>query len=175
MNRESMNDGVAEEFRRNYQRIIETAPAGESWPLSPTGRGERRGRRSPPVLRSAPLAFGLATLLAFATGWLMRPLSALDEAMIAYQSSPPTTALAVPMEVGSTFDTPGEAAIDAATRQSPGLSNPGMRMVVIYAGTNLIDLRVKLEADNFCQWYGVTGRVTEGELRWSGYSPGQDC
>jgi hypothetical protein len=47
-------------------------------------------------------------------------------------------------------------------------------MFVIYAGRDLVDLRVKVEADDFCHWYGVTGQVEHDELAWRG-GPAQPC
>ncbi|MGH8937157.1 MAG: hypothetical protein ACRDXD_13005 [Acidimicrobiia bacterium] len=67
------------------------------------------------------------------------------------------------------FPNPREAAIAAALAQDPSLENPSVsRMVVIYADSTIVDLRVQVQAGGFCHWYGVVGRVDNGELRWDG-------
>ena len=48
------------------------------------------------------------------------------------------------------------------------------RIIGIYADQNLVDLRVQVQADNFCHWYGVTGQVEQGEIVWRG-GPANSC
>jgi hypothetical protein len=48
------------------------------------------------------------------------------------------------------------------------------RIVVIYADQAMVDLRVQVEGDAFCQWYGVTGIVDKGRLTYRA-SPALPC
>lgn len=65
------------------------------------------------------------------------------------------------------FNSPGEAAINAARTNNPDLENPTVtRMVAIYADARTVDLRVQVEAGGFCHWYGVGGQIREGRLEW---------
>jgi hypothetical protein len=49
-----------------------------------------------------------------------------------------------------------------------------MRIIGIYADQNLVDLRVQVQADKFCRWYGVTEQGEQGEVMWRG-GPAQLC
>jgi hypothetical protein len=82
---------------------------------------------------------------------------------------------AVPETSGAFYPTPADAAIAYAEAQKPGIEDPQVtRMYVIYAGQDIVDLRVKVEADDFCHFYGVTGQIKEDELAWRG-GPAQPC
>lgn len=39
-------------------------------------------------------------------------------------------------------------------------------MIGIYADDEVVDLRVEVQAEDFCHWYVVNGRVEQGELQW---------
>ena len=74
-----------------------------------------------------------------------------------FSVEPPAT------EAGST--SPQEAAF-AAAQLTYAVADVGAvdSMVVIYADAEMIDLRVRVDDGDFCQWYGVTGRVEESGL-----------
>ncbi len=63
------------------------------------------------------------------------------------------------------FGSPQEAALAAARLTYP-VANGGAvdSMVVIYADSEMIDLRVRIDDGRFCQWYGVSGVLEGGRL-----------
>ena len=57
----------------------------------------------------------------------------------------------------------------------PDLENPKVtRMIAIYADAVTVDLRVQVEADGFCHWYGIGGQIREARLEWRA-SPASPC
>ena len=86
-----------------------------------------------------------------------------------------TTSIPAPVGDLAAFDTPNEAALATARVANPGLVAAKVsRMVVIYADRTMVDLRVQVVGDAFCQWYGVTGIVDEGRLIYRA-SPALQC
>jgi hypothetical protein len=78
-----------------------------------------------------------------------------------------TAAVAQPDSSTRAFGNPGDAAIAAARTSSPDLENAKVtRMIAIYADASTVDLRVQVEADRFCHWYGVSGHIREARLEW---------
>ncbi len=51
------------------------------------------------------------------------------------------------------------------------------KFVLIYADEETIDLRVRVNGDDGCSWFGVGGFVEDGKIRWSnaGSGDGQPC
>jgi hypothetical protein len=87
------------------------------------------------------------------------------------------TTTEIPSLVSGTiaYDTPAAAARSAALADNGGLVEPQVSLIVgIYADEYTVDLRVQLQADEFCQWYGVLGAVEGGALRWRA-SPALPC
>lgn len=89
----------------------------------------------------------------------------------------PEGTISIAASVGdlAAFDSPSEAALATARVDYPGLVAAKVsRMVLIYADQAIVDLRVQVESDAFCQWYGVTGMVDEGRLTYRA-SPALPC
>ena len=83
--------------------------------------------------------------------------------------------VATPATASVPFASPNDAAIAAALVQDPHLVDLHVtRIVGIYADDQSVDLRVKVQTDGFCHWYGVAGRVNGGVLEWRGGSA-LDC
>jgi hypothetical protein len=77
-------------------------------------------------------------------------------------------ATALPSSDANQFDNPGDAATATARAENPDLIDPRMtRMVGIYADATSVDLRVQIQAEGFCHWYGVIGRVQGEAIQWS--------
>jgi len=65
------------------------------------------------------------------------------------------------------YGTPVEAVLVVAQSDQPGLTAQNINLMqVIYADQTLVDLRVELRAEGFCQWYGVMGFVEGSTLQW---------
>ncbi len=80
-----------------------------------------------------------------------------------------TAAAAIPDTARVPYANAGDAAIAAALDQDPNLIDPQVtRIVGIHAGDQTVDLRVQVQADGFCHWYGVAGHVRNGVLEWRG-------
>ncbi len=63
------------------------------------------------------------------------------------------------------FGSPQEAALAAAQLTYPAADGGAVdSMVVIYADSEMIDLRVRIDDGRFCQWYGVSGVLEGGRL-----------
>jgi len=176
MSHEEFDDEFASTFRNAYQRAVEASPSGESWPpLQSLGT-------HPPLVGGtsgwirAVAAFAVVAVVAFGTGWLTRSNPTTEPDASFYLDTPPTTRAAVLMDPAATFDNPFDAVIDAADGLFSTLPSPSAtaRMVVIFADSGLVDLRMQVKTEDACQWYGVTGRVTEEGLRWSS-GPGLSC
>lgn len=157
------DDQTRRAFHGTYQRMIEALPATElDWPLAHTLQ------QPPPRRSTAKWGVAGAVVLvaaAFAVGWLAAPDRRVE---VAYEFQPVTasTALAVPDTDSIAYASPNEAVIAAALEQEPDLVDPTFQMIVIYADESIVDLRVKLQADGFCHWYGATGRVNDDKLDW---------
>jgi len=110
---------------------------------------------------------GLATALAVSV------VSACAASPSLQDSSPSTlasnTATAVPSLVSDSvaYHTPAEAVVAVALGEHSDIFEPRVTQIVgIYADQNTVDLRVELQAEGFCQWYGVLGSVEGAMLRW---------
>jgi hypothetical protein len=111
--------------------------------------------------------------VAFGLGWVVSP-TASSMGADPFQVQTGTTMAALP-DTGPSYSSPAEAAIAYAEAQQPDIEDPQMtRIIGIYADQNLVDLRVQVQADTFCHWYGVTGQVEQGEIMWRG-GPAQSC
>ena len=111
---------------------------------------------------------------AFAVGWLISR-NDLPPGADTFQVETGTTMMAIPVASGTSYSTPADAAIAYAEVNEPGIEDPQVtRIVGIYADQVVVDLRVQVQADDFCQWYGVTGQVEQGEIAWRG-GPAQSC
>lgn len=86
-----------------------------------------------------------------------------------------TTSIPTPVGDLAAFQSPNEAALATAQVDNPGLAAAKVSsMVVIFADQAMVDLRVRVEGDAFCQWYGVTGIVDQGRLAYRA-SPALPC
>ncbi len=73
------------------------------------------------------------------------------------------------------FSSPQEAAVAAAQLTYPVADVDAVdSMVVIYADSEMIDLRVQVDDGHFCQWYGVSGVLKGGRLVY-GAGPALAC
>lgn len=95
---------------------------------------------------------------------------------------PPSTGtierVAVPEQItaDNTFPNPAEAA--EAKAHQVGLDEARAdKFVLVYADEELIDLRVRVNGDDGCSWFGVGGFVEDGKISWSnaGSGDGQPC
>ena len=166
-------DNIAEAFRSAYRRLVETTPpAKASWPpVSIAGVSARADRRRPGWMTAAA-AFLITG--AFWIGWLAAPRQPTRTAD-PFQIQAEETAPAVPDTASAPHASPSEAALAAALAQVPTLDDARVtRMVGIYADDTTVDLRVQVQANDFCHWYGVTGRVDQGSLEWRG-GPALSC
>jgi hypothetical protein len=119
-------------------------------------------------------ALGFLITIAFGLGWLISP-GELSAGADPFQVQTGTTMTAIPETSGTSYSTPADAAIAYAEAQEPGIEDPQVtRMIVIYADDAIVDLRVQVQADDFCHWYGVMGQVEQDELEWRG-GPAQPC
>lgn len=163
---------VVEAFRQTYQRLVERAPVSQpDWPpvlvaqSAPTHRYPQ-GWLVTVIVFLITVAFGL--------GWVVSPGQAAGDSD-PFQVQTGTTIPATPEVSGVTYPSPFDAAVAYAEAQNPDVEDPRVtRIVGIYADQSLVDLRVQVQADDFCHWYGVTGRVDEGELAWQG-GPALPC
>lgn len=171
MNTEHDDHKLVDAFRRSYGRLVDRAPsAGEEWPPALTAQ-EMTTRPAVGGWMVASIAF-LVTV-AFGLGWLVSP-AASSVGADPFQVQTGTTMAAVP-DTGRSYSSPAEAAVAYAETQQPGIEDPQMtRIIGIYADQNLVDLRVQVQADDFCHWYGVTGQVEQSEIAWRG-GPAQSC
>jgi hypothetical protein len=77
--------------------------------------------------------------------------------------------MAIAVQDGIGYPSPTGAAIAAAVSGEPGLVDPPVtRAAVIFADETTVDLRVEVQADEFCHWFGVVGRAEAGVLVWRG-------
>jgi hypothetical protein len=75
-----------------------------------------------------------------------------------------TTSVKAPATVTG-FTSPQEAALAVAQLTYPVADIGAVdSMVVIYADSKMIDLRVRVDDGHFCQWYGVSGVLEGGRL-----------
>ncbi|MEX2322904.1 MAG: hypothetical protein WEA29_03945 [Acidimicrobiia bacterium] len=114
------------------------------------------------------LGVGLAVVLASCAGTPSADLPADVSTITAIATAMPTT-------VSNHFDNPADAATAAARAENPDLVDPRLtRMVGVYADATTVDLRVQIQAEGFCHWYGVSGHVQGGALQWSA-QPASPC
>lgn len=172
MNTEQDDRDLVETFRRSYQRLVDQAPAADAeWPPV------RIIQETP--LRSAPRGWRIAALaflitIAFGLGSLISP-GGSSAGADPFQVQTETTMTAVPEASGPSFSAPTDAAIAYAEAQEPGIEDPQVtRMIVIYAGSAMVDLRVQVQAHDFCHWYGVIGQIEQDQLEWRG-GPALPC
>ena len=172
MNTEQDDRDLVESFRQTYERLVDQAPVSDvEWPLALTAQAAPT-RPAPRGWMVAAIAFLIT--VGFGLGWLVSPVESSVGA-VPFQVQTESTLAAVPETSGTVYSTPADAAIAYAEAQEPGIDDPQVtRMFVIYAGQDLVDLRVQVEADDFCHWYGVTGQVEQEELEWRG-GPAQPC
>lgn len=172
MNTEHDDHVLAEAFRHTYERLVDQAPVSEfEWPPALTARAAPT-RPAPRGWMVAAIAFSIT--IAFGLGWLVSPGES-SEGGDPFQVQTDSTMAAAPATSGTSYSTPADAAIAYAETQEPGIEDPQVtRMVVIHASQAIVDLRVQVEADDFCHWYGVTGQVAQEELEWRG-GPAAPC
>lgn len=169
MEPEPDHDTVTRTFQEIYQRMVDRTPITDLvWPPVPEVKTAiAQPSRLEPGWRVAAVAFLITA--AFGIGWLVAPVGRVEVAdnfQPAPQPVPPTTAVPE-LFTGDSFHTsPYEAVTAAASEQEPNLVDPTFQMVVIFADEDIVDLRVKLQADGFCHWYGANGRVNNDQIEW---------
>ncbi len=173
MSNEDFDQRSKQAFLGTYQRMIDALPGDElEWP--PSYRTQWPEPRPHMNRIWVVVLAALLGLVGFGVGWFAAPEPGVGTTP-AYQPAPPTTAPAAPVDDPTTYATAHEAVRAAALRQVPNLGSSTYRMVVIHAGEWLVDLRVALQAQGFCHWYGVQGRVVDGKLEWRAAPSGDDC
>lgn len=169
------DDRTRHAFRGTYQWMIEAVPATDmDWPPAQPLRGPSQRRESRMWLAAGAV---LLVVTAFAVGWLAAPVGRVgmaDEFQPAPQPVPPTTALPEIATADNSYTSPYEAVMAAASQQQPDLADPTFQMIVIFADENIVDLRVKLQADGFCHWYRANGRVNSDRIEWRA-GPADPC
>ncbi len=159
------SDNVAAAFRQTYGQLVAQTPTSDAeWPPVVT-------IRTATVHRSWPgwIVAGAAFLvtISFWVGWLVAAGRATPAADPFQFGAEVTTAVAVPETAGTAYTNPADAAVAAALSQAPDLDEPHVtRMVGVYADDTTVDLRVQVQASDFCNWYGVTGTIREEALEW---------
>lgn len=159
-------DDITEAFRSTYRQLVESAPpTNRSWPpmLSIQGDVATSPRRSGWIV-----AIGtFLVTVSFWIGWAVAPGEPTAGADT-FQIQTEDTADAIPDMSGTRYATPVEAAMASAADGAPEVDDAQVtRIVGIYADDATVDLRVQIQAEDFCHWYGVVGRVVEGALEWS--------
>ena len=178
MSPEPEHDTVTRTFQEIYQRMVDRAPITEfEWPPVPElKRATAQPRRFEPGWKVAALAFLITA--AFGVGWLAAsgPTADVgDQFEVQAESTTESTAVPVPESDLPPSVSAADAAIAAALREEPDLENPHVtRIVGIYTDDTTVDLRVQVESDGFCHWYGVTGSVDQDVLEWRG-GPAGSC
>ena len=167
---EQERDDVARAFQESYQHLVEQTPiASAEWPPAPTVLRITNSlvRRAWSGWQAAVAGFLLTG--AFGIGWLAAPSPGIIVTDPFEVQSVTVTAIGIPVPDSATakFTSPFDAAIAAAIAQDPNLVDPHVtRLIGIYADDQSVDFRALVEADGFCHWYGVTGRVQDGALAW---------
>ncbi len=170
MGTEPNNDPTAQAFRESYDQIVGQVHLTEpEWPPIPTVSDH--GPTARPKLPWLRVAAGISALaLVFAAGWLISP-DPTTPTNEPYEFGT-DTAEAVPHTRSAPHASPNDAAIATALSQNPGLDEPRVtRMVTIFADDTMVDLRVEVQDDGFCHWYGVLGTIHQGRLEWRGGQP----
>ncbi len=166
-------DRVSRAFRRSYEHLVARAPTTEAeWPPVATLDAFTSVGRRPPGWMVAVAAFLITG--SFWVGWITAPgrsTPAGDQFEIRTETAP----AAVPEATSAPYPSPADAAIAAALAQVPDLEDARVtRIVGIYADDAIVDLRVQVQATDFCHWYGIAGRVQEGAIEWRG-GPALPC
>lgn len=172
MNVDPGNDEVRDAFRHAYQHLTDQVPVSAvEWPLLPSIAF--LDRPAEPQRWGVTAAVSLLLLgAAFFGGWFFAPESS-SPATDPFAAQDEIAAVAV--EEGIGYPSHSEAAIAAAISGRSGLVDPQVtRAVVIFADEETVDLRVEVQADEFCYWFGVVGRVEDGGLAWRG-GPALGC
>jgi hypothetical protein len=172
MNSEHDDRELVGAFRRTYERLVDETPVSDpQWP--PVLSAQETATR-PAFQGWMVAAIAFLVTMAFGLGWLISP-SRSSVGADPFQVQTGTTMTAVPETSGPSYSSPAEAAIAYAEAQAPGIEDAQMtRIIGIYADQALVDLRVQIQADDFCHWYGVTGQVEQGEIAWRG-GPAGSC
>lgn len=169
------HDKIADAFHHTYQRMVDRVQLTEpEWPPVST-----IGDITPPAGRFLTgWKIAVAALLitgSFWVGWLVAPGQATRATDPFQVQTETTTAVAVPDTESIPHPNPAEAAIAAALAQAPDLTDARVtRIVGIYADDTMVDLRVQIQANEYCHWFGVTGYVRESALEWRG-GPALPC
>lgn len=163
------SDRISRAFRRSYERLVARAPTTEAeWPPVATLDAATSVGRRPPGWIVVAVAFLITS--SFWVGWLVAPgrsTPAADQ----FEIRTETTTAAAPETTSTPYGSPADAAVAAALAQAPDLEDAHVtRIVGIYADDSTVDLRVQVQASDFCHWYGIAGRVREGALEWRGGS-----
>lgn len=173
MNTEHDDRDLVDAFRRSYGRLVDQVPsAGQEWPPSLSAREMTTTRPAVQGWMVASIAFLIT--VAFGLGWMVSPAEPSVGADL-FQVQTGTTMTAVPETSGPVYSTPADAAIAYAEAQEPDIEDPRVtRIIGIYADQDLVDLRVQVQASDFCYWYGVAGQVEQDAIEWQG-GPAQSC
>lgn len=170
MSAEQEQDQVARAFNDSYQLVVDQTPiAGPVWPpvVSTVKVDSSSDRWAWSGWKAA--AAGFLLTVAFGVGWLVAPGPG-PTATDPFDIEPGTvTGIAIPNDAIALFPNPYDAAIAAAIARNPSLVNAHVtRMIGIGADDQFVDFRVQVQADGFCNWYGVMGRIQNGALAWGG-------
>lgn len=114
------------------------------------------------------LVVGTALVAVIIGGWMVSHSLVTEDSVEKVTAAEP-----VPDEV---FPTPRDAAVAWAQQQSAVGDAVVDDMVVVYADTHMVDLRVKVSGDDLCRWIGIVGHGEADELAWSyGSGAGMEC
>ena len=114
------------------------------------------------------VAGSLAVLCsAFFGGWFVAGGSGSGAADLFVPEDEQSAAAEAASTEGIAYGSHADAAIGAALGDEPGLVDPRVtRAVVISADETTVDLRVEVQAQGYCQWFGVVGRVDGDHIAW---------
>lgn len=171
-------DHVVDAIHKSYQVVVDQTPITDPvWPpaASIIGVDSVRGRRAWSGWKAATAGFLLT--VAFGIGWVVAPSpqATANDPFDIELGMDTATAVVIPDDATALFPNPFDAAIAAAIAQESNLNAPHVtKLVGIYADELVVDFRVQVQADGFCHWYGVVGRVNNGVLEWQA-GPALDC
>ncbi len=173
---EQERDHVVDAIHKSYQFVVDQTPITDPvWPpvMSIINVDSSRDRWVWSGWRAATAGFLLTA--AFGIGWLAAPDAKATAADPFDIETVTVTAIAIPDDATVLFPSPYDAAVAAAIAQDPDLADAHVtRLIGIYADDQVVDFRAQVQADGFCHWYGVVGRVNNGVLEWQG-GPALDC